>query len=94
IAQLRMGHAPLNKHLHRLKCADSPICGACEMEEETVMHYLLMCPAYERHRALLRTKFGIDAKSIQFLLTDRKALKYLLRYMGATRRFKAEFGEL
>lgn len=38
--------------------------------------------------------FGIDAKLISFLLTKWKALKYLLRYMGATRRFKAEFGEL
>lgn len=94
IAQLRMGHAPLNKHLHRLKCARSPICDECGMEEETVIHYLVMCPARERLRAPLRAEFGIDAKSIQFLLTDPKALKFLLRYIGATRRFKAEFGEL
>lgn len=94
IAQLRMGHAPLNKHLHRLKCAASSICEKCGMEEETVMHYLVMCPAYERLRAPLQAEFGIDAKSIRFLLTNPKALKFLLRYIGATRRFKAEFGEL
>lgn len=36
---------------------------------------------------------AIDAKSIQFLLSDHKALKYLFRYMGVMRRFKTKFGE-
>lgn len=29
LMQLRTGHAPLNKHLHRIKSADSPLCPAC-----------------------------------------------------------------
>lgn len=50
LTQLRTGHVPLNKHLHRIKCAESPICPKCEMENETVAHFLLMCPALEKFR--------------------------------------------
>lgn len=94
IAQLRMGHAPLNKHLHRIKSVETPTCAACEMADETVVHYLLMCPAYERYRRPLIAEFGVDAKSIGFLLNEPKALKYTLRFINATARFKATFGEL
>ena len=36
LTQLRTGHAPLAKHLHRIKKTDSPICPACLQETETV----------------------------------------------------------
>lgn len=94
IAQLRMGHAPLNKHLHRIKSVGSPICSACEMGDETVMHYLIQCPAHEWQRRPMITEFGIDAKSISFILSDQKALKYTLRYIHDTGRFKTAFGPL
>lgn len=64
------------------------------MENETVMHYLLMCPEHERHRRPIFSKFGTDAKSIRFLLSEPKALKLLLRYINATARFKTAFGDL
>src|SRR4051794_26017692 len=35
ILQLRTGHAPLNRLLHRIGKAPSPICPACEEEDET-----------------------------------------------------------
>ncbi|KZP07091.1 hypothetical protein FIBSPDRAFT_763388 [Athelia psychrophila] len=38
------GHAPLKQHLHRIKCADSPICPSCEMEPETTAHFLIWPP--------------------------------------------------
>jgi ribonuclease HI len=47
--QLRTGHAPLNKHLYRIKRADSLMCPKCKDQEETVMHFLLKCPAYTTH---------------------------------------------
>ena len=50
LIQLRTGHAPLNQHLFNTKCADTPICPACQDAHETVHHYLLSCPVYERHR--------------------------------------------
>jgi ribonuclease HI len=36
LTQLRTGHAPLAKHLHRIKKADSPLCPACLQETETI----------------------------------------------------------
>lgn len=58
--QLRTGHAPLNRHLHRIKATDSPVCPACNNAHETVHHYLLICPATERHRRELTYMFGRD----------------------------------
>lgn len=59
-----------------------------------MIHYLLMCPAYEWHRRPMISEFGIDAKSIRFILTEPKALTYLFRYINATERFKPVFGPL
>ena len=53
LMQLRSGHAPLNKHLHRIGSVESPTCRACEEAQETVLHLLLLCPAYEHHCQVL-----------------------------------------
>ncbi|KAG1889174.1 hypothetical protein F4604DRAFT_1915023 [Suillus subluteus] len=34
LMQLRMGHAPLNKHLHHIKSAETPLCPTCENRED------------------------------------------------------------
>ncbi|KIK35074.1 hypothetical protein CY34DRAFT_96741 [Suillus luteus UH-Slu-Lm8-n1] len=46
-------HIPLNKHLHRIARVPSPMCPACEEKEESVHHFLLSCPAYTKHRAIM-----------------------------------------
>ncbi|KAJ7097481.1 hypothetical protein C8R44DRAFT_532373, partial [Mycena epipterygia] len=46
LIQLRIGHTILNKHLHHINHADSPICPCCHQGDETVIHYLLHCPAH------------------------------------------------
>ncbi|KAJ7606520.1 hypothetical protein FB45DRAFT_685174, partial [Roridomyces roridus] len=43
LLQLRPGHCPLSKHLHRINKADSPICPCCRQADESVAHYLLHC---------------------------------------------------
>jgi ribonuclease HI len=53
LVQLRTGHIPLNKFLHRIDCADSPVCPACEGGHESVLHFLVTCPAYEPLRRSL-----------------------------------------
>lgn len=88
LAQLRLGHAPLNQHLHRLKCIESPLCPACKMEEETVAHYLIMCPAFRKHRIPLQYELKCEAKSISTLLNDPEALRPLFRYMNRTKCFQ------
>lgn len=36
---------PTRVNLHRQKIIDDPLCPICEIEEETVLHVLLQCPA-------------------------------------------------
>ena len=45
LTQLRTGHIPLAKHLHRINRLDSPICPACRANSESVTHFILHCPA-------------------------------------------------
>lgn len=94
LTQLRTGHAPLNQHLHRIKCADSPICPSCEMEPETVAHFLIFCPAHERHRRPLQYEFKRDAKNLAVLLNSKDVLKPLFRFIHKTGRFHEAFGGL
>ncbi|KZP09159.1 hypothetical protein FIBSPDRAFT_665886, partial [Athelia psychrophila] len=67
------GHAPLRQHLHRIKCAESPICPDCESGQETVAHFLIFCPALERHRRSLIYELKRDAKILEILLDSKDA---------------------
>jgi hypothetical protein len=91
LLQLRTGHAPLNKHLHRIGSIESPTCPACEMEDETVHHFIATCPARDRMRRKTLSTLGRRARSMQTLLTDPKAVPHLLAYVKATGRFKKTF---
>lgn len=92
--QLRTGHAPLNKHLHKLKAKDSPVCTGCNMAHETVKHYLLDCPATSRIRAKMMYELGTETRSITMLLSNKKALKPLLKFIGRSGRFGEAFGTM
>ncbi|KAJ7175678.1 hypothetical protein C8R46DRAFT_830214, partial [Mycena filopes] len=48
--QLRSHHAPLAKHLFRLKKAPSPTCPCCGLHDETVDHFLHFCNAHAHAR--------------------------------------------
>ncbi|TFY52761.1 hypothetical protein EVJ58_g9832 [Rhodofomes roseus] len=93
--QLRTEHAPLQQHLHRIKKVDSPTCPNCDTARESVYHYLLECPAHDDQRARLAHDLGpAVAGSVRHLLTEPKALSPLFRYIHATGRFAATYGEL
>ncbi|KAJ6561096.1 hypothetical protein DFH09DRAFT_829095, partial [Mycena vulgaris] len=49
--QLRAQHAPLSKHLHRLKKSPTPLCLCCGTVDETVDHFLHFCPAHAAARS-------------------------------------------
>lgn len=49
---------------------------------------------YQRARHLLIQSLGRKATSISFLLTDEAAVPHLIRYVNATGRLKAVFGEV
>ena len=49
------GHGNFRKHLHRMRLAESPFCGGCELEDETAFHIICECPSF----SLLRIRtFG------------------------------------
>ena len=81
LVQLRTGYIPLQKHLHRIGCMDSPIFPACQSSEETVHHYLMTCLAHNSHRRQLENHLRRAAKSIRVLLTNPKAFPHLFRYI-------------
>ena len=49
---LRLGCAPLNAFLASIKCARSALC-SCKVAVETVAHFLLHCPTYNRQRIVM-----------------------------------------
>ena len=56
LIQLRTGHVLLARHLHRIGKAESPICPACRAHNETVHHYLLVCPALASLRKAMESQ--------------------------------------
>ena len=94
LMQLRSGHTPLNKHLHCIGSVDSPTCPACEEAQETVLHLLLLCPAYERHQQILRYSLKRDGLDLCNLLSKRSSLKPLFKFLASTRRFSETYGNI
>jgi hypothetical protein len=89
IAQLRTGHVPLNHHLFRIRCSETPSCPHCQgIMVETVHHYMFSCPQYQRERRALQRKLKRKAGSLSYLLTSPVATAPLLKYVHATKRFK------
>ena len=94
LMQLRMEHVPLNYCLHKINKAESPVCPACQLADETVHHYLFDCPgfAYERHTLAWTT--GCNSKLIRHLLGNWCTFKAVLTYVHATGRFRGIYGDL
>ncbi|KAF8517154.1 hypothetical protein BU17DRAFT_14391, partial [Hysterangium stoloniferum] len=64
----------------------------CPTKDETVVHFLVRCPAHEPHRSILKERFIFHAKSVAKLLTDHGMIPQLMRYIDSTGRFKDTFG--
>ncbi|KAJ7123395.1 hypothetical protein C8R44DRAFT_917443, partial [Mycena epipterygia] len=94
LLQLRVGHTFLNKHLHRVKRAESPSCACCHRENETIVHYLLYCPVHANARAEFNRVGGRDSGNIKKMLIRPKLLPALFQVIVRTGRFRTVFGEL
>ena len=88
IFQLRVGHVPLNRYLHRFKITDSAQCPACGHLKEKPEHYLLHCPKYVHERWPIHTLAGGRLPNLEKLLSSPKLLKPLANYIQATGRFE------
>jgi hypothetical protein len=89
VMQLRAGHLPLNSYLHWITKRDSPDCShpRCAGRHETVFHFLLECPAYNKERREILGKHGRQAEKILYLLGDPKCIKDTVKFISETRRF-------
>src|SRR6266481_4376798 len=93
IFQLRSRHALLQKYLHRISKAELPTCPLCELNEETVHHYLFDCPAHSHARFSLAWTLGRKSKSLSYVLSHKKATKPLLKFIQETGRFRTPAGQ-
>lgn len=86
LTQLRTGHAPLNAHLHRIGCADSPICPACGVPE-TSAHFLIVCRRFAVQRRDLRIALRNRPLTLRTLLGPKARIGPVLRYAKESGRF-------
>jgi hypothetical protein len=95
IAQLQMGHTPLNSYLYKFKRADKANCPACGEDYETPPHFLISCPSYAFERWALERQVKKKKKSLtlETLLGDPDLALPLANYIDGTERFKQTLGE-
>lgn len=94
LTQLRMGHIPLQRHLHRIRRTETDVCPCCKQCPETVFHYIMQCSTHRVPRARLRSHFSHRDWNIATLLTKTKAIGHLFRFINDTNRFHHIIGEL
>lgn len=99
VAQLRTGYARLNEYMHKVNVKESNKCKCGAVE--SVSHYLLFCPLFEREREVMRKRLfencGIIHLDLNILLDVRKddelkewrsvILSELEMYVAKTERF-------
>ena len=95
ILQIRCGHFPLNKYLHRINRSDTERCQACEEQHdgappppETVNHFLFDCPAHNIARGELIDTIGINNFHLAEIMLDVDRMKALVKFINRTRRFR------
>lgn len=97
IYRLRVGHAGLKQHLHKIRVSDSDECEECQVPE-TVEHFLLHCHRYIQHRYLMSARLrridnNIIGLSLKLLLGGSttyynrriQILKILIKYLEDTK---------
>ncbi|KAG2069965.1 hypothetical protein BDR04DRAFT_1019957, partial [Suillus decipiens] len=89
--QLRTGHIPLNKHLHRISLAPSPTYPSCQVHAESVHQ---SCPKYNRQRHALKADLGLKAHQLKNLLNDDDCMKSLFKFIARTNRLTNIFGDV
>ncbi|KAG2346953.1 hypothetical protein BDR05DRAFT_877886, partial [Suillus weaverae] len=94
IFQLCTGHAPLNKHLHRITKVPSPTRQQCHQREDTVYYFLIACPMYARQRHVLQNDLGPQASHLRNLFNNRKYIKLLFHLIASTHRLEQNFGDV
>jgi len=87
LSRLRTGHCSLNQYLHRFHHEESPECSCGSGAIETVEHFLIHCPKYDKERSKLIKNVGVGGMWIEKLLGYPKFIKLTLDYVKETGRF-------
>ncbi|KAJ7867747.1 hypothetical protein B0H14DRAFT_2225202, partial [Mycena olivaceomarginata] len=74
--------------------ADSPVCPCCRREDETVLHYLMHCPAHANARAEMHRVGVRPSRDITKLLSRPKLLQLLFQFIARSGRYRTVFGDL
>ena len=90
IDRLRSNHLPLNVFLHRIQRGESPTCSKCNNADETIRHYLFECAAYRQIRRETLDGLGRNSRDTRFLLSTKKGVEAVLRYLKATKRMEPD----
>lgn len=91
IFQLRCGHCPLNKFLHRIGVEETSLCDGCP-STETVAHFLIYCKRYTTQRRIFRRtlkekKISVNTNSATALLDTPNVYPHLAYFIRETERF-------
>lgn len=92
ILQIRCGHFPLNRYLHRINKSDTDKCQECAAQQdanppiETVNHFIFVCPAHEMARDELANKIGAAHFQLSDLMINADRMKALVKFVNRTGR--------
>ncbi|KAF8964632.1 hypothetical protein BDZ97DRAFT_1612369, partial [Flammula alnicola] len=97
LLQLCSRHIPLNAHLFRLKHVATDKCQACIARQgmpavEMIPHFLFECPAYSEERHDLDQALGRHSRDLAAMMSNRKGIQEILKYVSRTKRLKETFG--
>ena len=87
IFRLQTGHCRLNKHLHKIGIHPTGLCSICK-SPESVKHFLLICPLYEKPRKQLEsalTKMNLPL-TLESLFSE-SSQQALIIFIKSTHRF-------
>ena len=94
LTQLRTSHVPLQAYLYRFKLEPYPVCPHCQLEPESVTHFLKYCPAHADARKELKRAIGRLTNLDATTLGNPKFLKPILKFLHNTKRFQKTHGHL
>ena len=68
--QILTGHCTLRYHLFKMKIEPSPTCENCNLDRETVEHFLKHCPKYRKIRYEIFREFELKKQLYHYKFTD------------------------
>lgn len=96
MTQIRCGHIPLNRYLHKIGRSESDLCQACLNGEdnlhcrETVKHFLFECDSFRREREELVEKITRRRLNLCDIMANTDYMKALATFVNSTGRLKRD----